>query len=405
VIGIVANQEHLDILRQGVEVWNKWREKHPEIRPDLSNGDLGGVDLYGADLDDVNLIDTDLNNARLTFARLNEANLGSANLSHVDLCSAHLTNAHLGEANLRGAKLRAANLGAANLISARLSGADLSSALLIDINFRLADLSSADLSDAHLGSTDLSGVNLNGTNFNQAVFGGTIFAEVDLSCTKGLETISHIGPSTVNINSVTLPHDEPTRLRFLRGVGFTETQIEYLPSLLTPRPIAYHSLFISYASQNDAIARQLHRDLRANDVPCWFAPHDLVPGDDFRAEIDKAIHAQDKLLIILSKDSVASKWVKYEVNRALNREIEQDRKILYPIRLDDSVLSSTSGWAADLRAHRHIGDFTRWKEHDEYQKGLKRLLRDLKQEAVHDTIESDARQDEMQDTRRERQSS
>jgi len=29
-----------------------------------------------------------------------------------------------------------------------------------------------------------------------------------------------------------------------------------------------------------------------------------------------------------------------------------------------------------LRA-RHIGDFTRWKEHDEYQKSFARVLRDL----------------------------
>jgi len=29
---------------------------------------------------------------------------------------------------------------------------------------------------------------------------------------------------------------------------------------------------------------------------------------------------------------------------------------------------------------RHIGDFTRWKDHDEYQKVFERLLRDLKAE-------------------------
>jgi hypothetical protein len=29
---------------------------------------------------------------------------------------------------------------------------------------------------------------------------------------------------------------------------------------------------------------------------------------------------------------------------------------------------------------RHIGDFTRWKEHDAYQKALHRLLRDLRVE-------------------------
>jgi transcriptional regulator with XRE-family HTH domain len=157
-----------------------------------------------------------------------------------------------------------------------------------------------------------------------------------------------------------------------------ETQIEYLPSLLTSRPIEYQSLFISYASQDEAIARRLHSDLRANDVPCWFAPHDLTPGDNFREEIDKAIHVQDKLLLILSKDSVMSKWVRYEVNRALNREIEQERKMLYPLRLDDTVFTCTSDWAADLRAHRHIGDFTRWQDDAAYQKAFTRLLRDLK---------------------------
>jgi hypothetical protein len=35
-----------------------------------------------------------------------------------------------------------------------------------------------------------------------------------------------------------------------------------------------------------------------------------------------------------------------------------------------------------MRDQRHIGDFTRWKEHDAYSKGLKRLLRDLKVEAT-----------------------
>jgi hypothetical protein len=31
----MANQEHLDILKQGVEVWNLWRRKHTTIKPDL----------------------------------------------------------------------------------------------------------------------------------------------------------------------------------------------------------------------------------------------------------------------------------------------------------------------------------------------------------------------------------
>jgi hypothetical protein len=42
------------------------------------------------------------------------------------------------------------------------------------------------------------------------------------------------------------------------------------------------------------------------------------------------------------------------------------------------VLATTEAWARLLRGQRHIGDFTRWKDHDAYSKALERLLRDLK---------------------------
>ena len=41
----MANQEHLDILKQGVDEWNRWRQKHPEILPDLREADLSEADL------------------------------------------------------------------------------------------------------------------------------------------------------------------------------------------------------------------------------------------------------------------------------------------------------------------------------------------------------------------------
>jgi hypothetical protein len=39
-------------------------------------------------------------------------------------------------------------------------------------------------------------------------------------------------------------------------------------------------------------------------------------------------------------------------------------------------MDTNEAWAAKLRAH-NIGDFTRWKEHDAYQKSFERVLRDL----------------------------
>jgi hypothetical protein len=36
----MANDEHLAILKQGVEVWNEWRQKNPDVRPDLSRANI-----------------------------------------------------------------------------------------------------------------------------------------------------------------------------------------------------------------------------------------------------------------------------------------------------------------------------------------------------------------------------
>lgn len=97
--------------------------------------------------------------------------------------------------------------------------------------------------------------------------------------------------------------------------------------------------------------------------------------------IDESIRVQDKLLLILSKSSIESEWVEKEVETAMERERRQKRTILFPIRVDDAVLKAESGWAADVRRSRNIGDFRRWKSHDYYSKAFERLLRDLQASA------------------------
>ena len=45
----MANQQHLDILKQGVETWNQWRKENPDINPDLREADLSGRQLAHTD--------------------------------------------------------------------------------------------------------------------------------------------------------------------------------------------------------------------------------------------------------------------------------------------------------------------------------------------------------------------
>jgi uncharacterized protein YjbI with pentapeptide repeats len=67
----MANDEHVAMLKKGVDAWNAWRDKNPNIRPDLGGADLIRADLRGANLNRADLID-----ANLREANLNRADLG-----------------------------------------------------------------------------------------------------------------------------------------------------------------------------------------------------------------------------------------------------------------------------------------------------------------------------------------
>jgi hypothetical protein len=62
---------------------------------------------------------------------------------------------------------------------------------------------------------------------------------------------------------------------------------------------------------------------------------------------------------------------------AFEEERKRRQTVLFPVRLDDAVLETKEAWAAKRRATRYIGDFRQWKNHDQYQKTLERVLRDL----------------------------
>ena len=113
-------------------------------------------------------------------------------------------------------------------------------------------------------------------------------------------------------------------------------------------------------------------------VRCWFAPHDLPIGAKTWDAIDEAIRLREKLLLILSKSSIASEWVEDEVNKAYAEERSRKATVLFPIRIDNTVISTAEPWAVKLRDQRNVGDFRQWKKPAEYQKSLDRLLRDLK---------------------------
>lgn len=268
------------------------------------------------------------------------------------------------------------NLNDANLCGINLSDADLSHTNLSDANLSDANLSEAILCSTILNSTILNHTNLSGANLTHAAIGHTLFGSVDLRTVKGLETIEHSGPSTIGTDTILRSEGDIPEI-FLRGAGLNDTFISYVLAS-AKKPIQYYTCFISYSSKDQEFAQRLHNDLQGNGVRCWFDREDLKIGDKFRVRIDESIRLYDKLLLVLSEHSLASNWVTYEVEKALNKEPEGVPNVLFPIHLDKTILTCKTDWVKDIRKSRHIGDFEHWKDHDAYQRAFQRLLRDLK---------------------------
>ncbi len=71
---------HIEILRQGVEVWNKWRSNNPHVTPIFERYNLDGTDFRKAHLQRALFT-----GASCIEAKFQEANLQKANFRGADL--------------------------------------------------------------------------------------------------------------------------------------------------------------------------------------------------------------------------------------------------------------------------------------------------------------------------------
>jgi len=125
-----ARDEHLKILKKGVEVWNKWRQQeNPTVRPLFYGCDLRekaiGIKLDGVNFANAVLINAKLQGQSLRKANFHEANLGGAELQGADLTEANFCRTDLYETKMQYATLFKANLQGTQLAKTNFSGAKL----------------------------------------------------------------------------------------------------------------------------------------------------------------------------------------------------------------------------------------------------------------------------------------
>ena len=204
----------------------------------------------------------------------------------------------------------------------------------------------------------------------------TNFGDVDLSLTKELYTAKHFGPSSIGIDTIIRSNGKIPET-FLRETGVSENVIQNM-ALLTEEGLSHQSCFISHCGKDHEFAEKLYTDLQNKGVRCWLASEDMKMGDKTWDSIYHYIRMRDKVLLILSENSISSDWVEDEVNAALAEENKRKKPILLPIRVDSSVLENDPAWAEYVNKTRNVFDFSNWKDHDAYLQALNRLLDDIK---------------------------
>jgi hypothetical protein len=128
----------------------------------------------------------------------------------------------------------------------------------------------------------------------------------------------------------------------------------------------FSRVFISYAREDSRHAERLYMDLRINEIDAWLDTKCLLPGQNWKREISRAIRESVYFLALISSNSVNKRGtVQTEIKRALEvlSEVPSHQIFLIPVRLD-----STTPVDEELQNLNWVNLFP------DYKKGLKRLL-------------------------------
>ena len=93
------------------------------------------------------------------------------------------------------------------------------------------------------------------------------------------------------------------------------------------KALADGHIFVSYSSADRAFAEDLVRQLEQAGNRIWFAPRDVRPGTDYSEQIQAAIEQAGAFVIIVSRDSNESDFVRAETEMAFSR-----RRPIFPVR-------------------------------------------------------------------------
>ncbi len=169
----MANDQHIQILLEGVDAWNKWRSENGDIKPDLSGEDGCYLDL-SARLASAPLFSGKEKSTLKSGGRADE----TVDLSGIDLRGADLSWCYLRSTCFKGAQLDSAVLDHSGLDFVDFSYSSMSKTKMCEVSLIGANFVSANLEGANFRHSDIRGCDFDRANLARARFGGVVHRDL-----------------------------------------------------------------------------------------------------------------------------------------------------------------------------------------------------------------------------------
>lgn len=98
------------------------------------------------------------------------------------------------------------------------------------------------------------------------------------------------------------------------------------------------SIFISHSSVDKKYARKLFNELNRVGVKVWLDEREIKVGEDIISNIERGLRESDYLAIILTSNSISSRWVKEELNSFRMRQIKEGITKVLPLLFEECEL-------------------------------------------------------------------
>ena len=121
--------------------------------------------------------------------------------------------------------------------------------------------------------------------------------------------------------------------------------------------------FISFSSEDRTIANELVELFRLNYIKFFFSERSMR-GEYFMPQIEAAIYECSHFVLLVSPDSIKSKWVQWEIEKAMAAPHLKGK--VYPV-----IIRETDNWKS---IHQHIGKLQTFKYFEDPDRAMTRLL-------------------------------